>query len=71
MKWCGETLVLEARLDNVDAYLVIVYMSPSSSISEFFENLHEQLAKVQSSYKPCYILVDFNINLLWKTQDLL
>ena len=58
-----ETLVLEARLNNVDAYLVIVYRSPSSSIQEFFENLHEQQAKVQSSNKPYFILGDFNINI--------
>ena len=59
-----KTLVLEARLNNVDAYLVIVYKSPSSSVQEFFENLHEQLAKVQTSNKTCFILSDFNINML-------
>ena len=36
-----ETLVLEARLNNVDAYLVNFYRSPSSSIQKFFENSHE------------------------------
>ena len=59
-----ETLVLQAKLNNVDTYLVIVYRPPSGSIQEFFENLHEQLAKVQISNNSCFVLGDFNINML-------
>ena len=54
-----ETLLLEARLNNVDAYLVIVYRSHSSSIQEFFEILHEQRSKVQSSNKPFFLFERF------------
>jgi hypothetical protein len=59
-----ETLVLRGKLNNGDTYLVIVYRPPSGSIQEFFENFHEQLAKVQISNNPCFVLGDFNINML-------
>lgn len=64
-KDCAESLfieILKARGKNI--VVGIVYRPPSQNINEFNTNTQSLINKISREIKTCYIISDFNLNLL-------
>ena len=60
-----ESLFIEAKLkDSKSVVIGVVYRPPGGKLSDFNDALNDILAAVKSEKKTCYLMGDWNINLL-------
>jgi hypothetical protein len=56
--------MLNHNSPNVRPIVGIIYRPPNSKYDEFEKSLREILSKVDRENKPCYLMGDFNVDLL-------
>ena len=49
---------------EIEFYIVVVYGPPQSLLNDFLDLFEEQLMKLPISSMPCFIIGDFNIDLI-------
>jgi hypothetical protein len=60
-----ESLFIEIiSVEGKNSIVGIVYMPPSQNIADFITNLNIFMAKISKENKVCYLMGDFNLNLL-------
>ena len=60
-----ESLLIEVLRPGVKNIIVgIVYRPPDQSVDEFLTKINESLGKISRKNKICFLLGDFNINLM-------
>ena len=60
-----ESIFIEIeRSKQRNVILGIIYRAPDANLSEFFSKLNELLSNVAKEQKPCYLLGDYNIDLV-------
>ena len=56
--------VSQNQLKTKDILVGVVYRPPNTSLDGFYEDFFETMNKINMENRPCYILGDFNIDLL-------
>lgn len=60
-----ETIFIEIIRPNQNNIIIgIVYRSPGGNLTDATNKFHEMLTKISREHKPCYLLGDYNIDLL-------
>ena len=59
-----ECIFIEADIDSLKRIIGIVYRPPNSNMVEFTYLLNNILEKIRVNNKPCWIMGDFNIDLM-------
>ena len=61
-----ESLFIELKVNGYKNNILIgiIYRPPSTSIASFIENLNYIISKINGENKQCFIMGDFNINIL-------
>ena len=60
---------LKHAYEKKDILIGVVYRPPNTSVKTFLENLGELLNVISNEGRPCYLLGDFNVNLLNNTAN--
>ena len=62
---CGtEVLCIEVHHRKMNQLVFVMYRPPGEPVNEFLKSIESSLNKVQTEKKKCFILGDFNIDLL-------
>lgn len=59
-----ECFVLHITRENLNFCIVVVYRPPQSLLQDFMDLFEEQLMKLPINSMPCFIMGDFNIDLI-------
>ena len=59
-----ECLFIEIELNGLKLYIGIIYRTPDSDVRIFFDHLMNILEKLRLRNQPCYLMGDYNIDLL-------
>ena len=59
-----ESIFIETTIDSKKTVVGVIYRPPGGDLNEFNETLTGILDKLKSEKNQCYLLGDFNINLL-------
>ena len=61
--------VSNTRTNKKDILIGVIYRPPNTSVKTFLESLGELLNVISNEGRPCYLLGDFNVNLLNNTAN--
>lgn len=62
---CAESLFIEINsVKGKNTIVGIIYRPPNQNVADFIANLNIVMAKISRENKACYLMGDFNINLM-------
>ena len=62
---CAESLFIEITKSNGKNIVVgVVYRPPNSDVNDFIQDMDSLITKISRENKICYLMGDFNLNLL-------
>ena len=62
-----ECLFVETELNGVKSYIGIIYRTPDADVRNFCDYLINILEKLKPQNQPCYLMGDYNIDLMKHT----